>query len=90
MKTYSRGRTSQEFKFAAVDMGLTVDDEVYQQGGDFIRFSGEVEGVTIYAVFSSVNSRVIGTANNKPFSTDELKDGEPWFDAILDLANTDD
>lgn len=89
MKTYKRGRTSDEFKQAAIAAGLSLDDRQYQQGGDWLRFHGSLHGVEIDAIFNTVNSRVIGTADGKQFSTDESLDGAPWFDAVLGLANSD-
>ena len=89
MKTYKRGRTSDEFKQAAIAAGLSVDDRQYQCGGDWLRFHGSLHGVEIEALFNTINSRVIGTVDGKPFSTDESLDGTPWFDAVLVLANAE-
>lgn len=90
MKTYLRGKTSKEFKFAASSAGLTVIETGYQQGSDWLQFHGTLHGVSIDALFNTLNSRVIGTADGNHFSTDDNLDNTPWFDAVLELANVSD
>lgn len=93
MKTYKRGRTSSEFIEAAKAAGLQIDMADYYKGGDWIVARGTLEGEPVEMLFNVVNQRVIGIYGDDDdenlFTTDTDKhDGEPWFDAILDLANT--
>jgi hypothetical protein len=92
MKTYARGKTSAEFVAAAQSAGLTVNTAPMEMGGDWLVFNGTLHGMPVHALFSVVNSRVIGTfgADKAGFSSDDSLDGTPWFDALLDLANTND
>lgn len=92
MKRFVRGKTSQEFIDAAKGAKLEINSQAYERGGDWIAFNGIIEGVAVDALFNAVNSRVIGRYGQygQKFSTDEGLDGAPWFDAVLDLANTND
>jgi hypothetical protein len=90
MKTYARGKTSAKFVEAAQSAGLTVNTAAFEAGGDWVVFHGTLHDVPLHGLFNTINSRVIGTfgADNADFSTDDSRDGTPWFDAVLDLAIT--
>ncbi|GAB2889420.1 hypothetical protein GCM10027202_17510 [Microvirgula curvata] len=91
MKTYKRGRTSSEFIAAAQAAGMEIETTNYNLGGDWITAHGTLESVAIRMLFNVCTAAVIGNygEDGRPFATEDgSHDGEPWFDAVLDLAMT--
>ncbi len=91
MKLFTRHLTSDEFINACIPSEFSFDAAQHLDGDDHISFSFFFEDVEGSAVYSTVTGRVFGTAvgpgwEETRFSTDDLRDGEPWFDALLNFV----
>lgn len=91
MKIYARGKSNNEFLYSAGAAGLTTNTVPLQDGHDLIIFQGVLHGTYVRGIFNVTNTRIIGTygAEQTEFTTDDVMYDVPWFDAVLDLANTD-
>ncbi len=90
MKKYAGRRSIQQIRRQCAERGIKIDMGLYEKGSDYVvvHLPGAA-GTVLPLMYSAVNGRFFyagGGADN--FSSDDAKDGEPWFDALLDFFYT--
>ena len=100
MKTFTRKRTLDEIRAICAEKGWPLKTDLYDRGdsdGVSVRFRFDQPSlVTGMAVISLVTGKIVGQmthgmACGTTFSSDQARhEGQPWFDALLDLALTND
>jgi len=88
MKKFSRHRTLDELKSLCAERGLKLNTDRYDHAGsDYVLVSGLFAGEAAEVLCSTFNGRFFGAlADGRKFTEDDAHDGQPWFDAILDLV----
>lgn len=92
MKTYTRKRTLPELIAHCRAQDWPIDTTKHEEEGmDGVSVHFKVGADSGVAIISMVTGKVIGKCNGKFFSSDNADlDGQPWFDALLDAALTND
>lgn len=92
MRRFDRHLRYEEAKAACAARGIAFDDRKYREEGfDFVYLTGTFAGVVVRVFFSPFNGKFYGRTDSGAHfhsSSDEF-DGQPWFDAVLELLYRD-
>lgn len=87
MKTFAGCKDSEQILAQCAADGIAVDSAKYEAGGDHLVV--ELPGPTgekVRVLYNVVSGRFFYSANDgSGFSSDDNRDGQPWFDAMLDF-----
>jgi len=93
MKTYKRHRLASEVLELAKARGIAVDTLKFDRGGDHLVLHMDgPDDWTVPVMYNVVSGRFFYAGEGYPhFGSDPAfsRDGEPWFDALLDFFYTD-
>lgn len=87
MKKFARHRSLDELRNLCVERGVALNTDRYDcEGSDYVVVSGLFGRRRLVVIYSVVNGRFFGKRGDQRFSESSPCDGQPWFDAILDLV----
>jgi hypothetical protein len=89
MRKFKDFKRLEQLKIDVPAAGLTLKHDLYDKGSDFITVEGWIRGVAVFVLYSCFNGTFFGSADGLDFSSDASLDGQPWFDALLDLFYID-
>jgi hypothetical protein len=82
-KSYTKfagNKTLAQIRAQCKAQGVQYIDSQYRRGSDFVT----LHSPGAYVMFSAFNGRFFGkTPDGITFSSDDKRDGTPWFDALL-------
>ncbi|MFL7904707.1 hypothetical protein ACJ41P_26505 [Azospirillum argentinense] len=87
MKKFAIHRPLRELKPLCEARGIQLDTTRHDRDfSDFVTLSGVFGNQNVQLLYSVFNGTFFGeTASGERFSETSSLDGEPWFDALLDL-----
>lgn len=87
MRKFARHRRLNELKQLCAERGFMLDTTKHDRDhSDFVTLGGVIGNRHVMFLYSVFNGTFFGeTADGVRFSETSPLDGEPWFDALLDL-----
>jgi hypothetical protein len=81
-KTFAGNRPLKEIRAMCKAQGVQLIDSQWKRGSDYVT----LRSPGAYVMFNTFNGTFFGkTPANVEFSSDDRRDGEPWFDALLNF-----
>jgi hypothetical protein len=82
VKTFGGNRPLEEIQALCRAQGVEFIDVQHRRGSDYVT----LRSPGAWVMFNTFNGRFFGkTPDNIEFSSDDKRDGTPWFDALLNF-----
>jgi hypothetical protein len=90
LKIFKRTKSLEEIRQQCKVAGVDLDTRLFDDGADHVTLRSTDGKRGAVVIFNAFNGRFFGTTpDGTQFSSDDKRDGTPWFDALLEFFYSD-